>query len=103
MSTKNSLLSNLTGTDFQKRVWAELLKISPGKTVTYSELAKKLNSHPRAIGQACRANPLPIIIPCHRVVGKNNLGGYFGHTHGKLLDKKKRLLALEKTTVRNKT
>ena len=88
-------LNKLKGTDFQKRVWAELLKIPPGKTVTYSDLAKKLHSHPRAIGQACKANPLPITIPCHRVVGKNNLGGYFGKTRGKLLERKKALLALE--------
>lgn len=94
---KKPELHNLKGTDFQKRVWAELLKIPPGQTVTYSDLAKKLNSHPRAIGQACRANPLPIQIPCHRVIGKNNLGGYFGQTQGKLLDKKKKLLASEKT------
>ena len=99
MSKKKPLPSNLVGTDFQKRVWAELLKIPPGKTVTYGDLAKKLNSHPRAIGQACKANPLPITIPCHRVVGKNNLGGYFGHTQGKILDKKKKLLASEKQKV----
>jgi methylated-DNA-[protein]-cysteine S-methyltransferase len=97
MSTKNPLLSSIIGTDFQKRVWAELLKIPPGKTVTYGELAKKLNSHARAIGQACKANPLPITIPCHSVVGKNNVGGYFCHTQGKFLSKKKNLLALEKS------
>lgn len=96
MSKKNPLLNNIKGTDFQKRVWAELLKIPPGKTLTYSDLAKKLSSHPRAIGQACKANPLPITIPCHRVIGKHDLGGYFGQTQGKLLDKKKRLLDLEK-------
>ncbi|MDX2163823.1 MAG: MGMT family protein [Gammaproteobacteria bacterium] len=89
-------ISNLNGTDFQKRVWAELLKIPPGKTVTYSDLAKKLHSHPRAIGQACKANPLPVTIPCHRVVGKNNLGGYFGETQGKLLRRKQALLNAEK-------
>lgn len=94
--SKTLELHNLKATDFQKRVWAELLKIPPGQTVTYSELANKLNSHPRAIGQACRSNPLPVTIPCHRVVGKNNLGGYFGHTQGELLDKKKKLLESEK-------
>jgi methylated-DNA-[protein]-cysteine S-methyltransferase len=89
-------INNLDGTDFQKRVWAELLKIPPGKTVTYSDLAKKLHSHPRAIGQACKANPLPVTIPCHRVVGKNNLGGYCGKTQGKLLKRKQALLNSEK-------
>lgn len=97
MSKKN-LISNLNGTAFQKRVWAELLNIPPGKTITYSELAKKLHTHPRAIGQACRANPLPVTIPCHRVVGKNSLGGYFGKTHGKMLTRKQELLASEKIT-----
>lgn len=92
---QHPLLSNLKGTDFQKRVWAELLKIPPGKTLTYSDVAKKLNSHPRAIGQACKANPLPITIPCHRVVGKNNLGGYFGDTEGKFLNRKRKLLEKE--------
>jgi methylated-DNA-[protein]-cysteine S-methyltransferase len=68
----------MNGTDFQKKVWAELLKIKPGHTKTYSEIAKAIGNPNscRAVANACGANKLPIVIPCHRVVGKNNLGGY---------------------------
>lgn len=88
--------SNLKGTDFQKRVWAALLEIPAGQTLTYGELAQKLNSHPRAIGQACRTNPYPVVIPCHRVVSKTGFGGYAGAVSGDLLNFKKWLLQREK-------
>jgi methylated-DNA-[protein]-cysteine S-methyltransferase len=68
----------IVGTRFQKQVWQALVQIPIGKTVTYGELANRLGTSPRAVGNACRANPLPIIIPCHRVVGQKNLGGYYG-------------------------
>ncbi|RMF08635.1 MAG: methylated-DNA--[protein]-cysteine S-methyltransferase [Alphaproteobacteria bacterium] len=67
------------GTVFQKTVWAELLKIRYGSTATYGTLAARLGSHPRAIGTACARNPLPIIIPCHRITGVDGaLTGYSG-------------------------
>jgi methylated-DNA-[protein]-cysteine S-methyltransferase len=70
------------GTDFQRRVWQALLAIPYGKTVTYGELARSLRlsaGASRAVGNACGANPLPIIVPCHRVVAANgSLGGYSG-------------------------
>jgi methylated-DNA-[protein]-cysteine S-methyltransferase len=66
------------GTLFQKRVWAAMLEIPYGKTATYGGLARQLDSAPRAIGGACGRNPLPIIIPCHRVVGGAGKGGYSG-------------------------
>lgn len=66
------------GTIYQQRVWNALLVIPVGRTVTYGELAKTLQSSPRAIGQACKNNPLALFIPCHRVVGKTNQGGYMG-------------------------
>ncbi len=66
------------GTSFQQKVWNYLLKIPPGATVTYGQAAKALHSAPRAVGQAVGANPIPIIIPCHRVVAQNGLGGYSG-------------------------
>lgn len=66
------------GTFLQNKIWRALQKIPVGKTVTYGELAKKLQTGPRVIGNACRLNPLPIIIPCHRVVAANGLGGYCG-------------------------
>ena len=79
------------GTAHQKKVWQAMLKIPRGKTRSYGELAARLDSGAQAVGQACGANPIPIIIPCHRVVGKNGgLGGYAGG-----LDRKKSLLGVE--------
>jgi methylated-DNA-[protein]-cysteine S-methyltransferase len=69
------------GSTYQQSVWHALLVIPVGRTLTYGELALKLQSSPRAIGQACKKNPLAIFIPCHRVVGKNSLGGYMGNIH----------------------
>jgi methylated-DNA-[protein]-cysteine S-methyltransferase len=80
------------GTEFQKRVWQALCEIPSGTTKTYGELAKELNTDPRAIGNACRRNPIPIVIPCHRVVAKNSLGGFGGEQEGKLMEIKKWLL-----------
>lgn len=85
-----------TGTDFQKRVWRALCDIPAGTTLTYGELAKKLNSSPRAVGQACKRNPIPIIIPCHRVTSANGLGGYMGKTTGAKTDIKQWLLQHER-------
>ncbi len=68
----------LQGSPFQNRVWQTLSKLPIKKTVTYGTLAKKLKTGARAIGNACRANPLPILIPCHRVIAQGNLGGYKG-------------------------
>ncbi|HHF7349871.1 TPA: methylated-DNA--[protein]-cysteine S-methyltransferase [Legionella feeleii] len=68
------------GTLYQQRVWNALLVIPVGRTFTYGELAKTLQSSPRAIGQACKSNPLALFIPCHRVVGKTSCGGYMGQT-----------------------
>lgn len=67
-----------SGTPFQVSVWRELLKIPYGNVKTYGEIAEKIgNPHAaRAVGSAVGANPIPIIIPCHRVVGRNGLGGY---------------------------
>lgn len=66
------------GTAFQINLYQALLDIPSGKTMTYGELAHQLNSSPRAIGQGCKRNRLPLFIPCHRVLGKNSLGGYMG-------------------------
>jgi methylated-DNA-[protein]-cysteine S-methyltransferase len=83
------------GTDFQKRVWNELIKIQYGKTISYDELAKRLGD-PKVIRAAASANgknPIGIIIPCHRVIGKNgNLVGYAGGLQNKrwLLDHENR-------------
>jgi len=85
------------GTDFSHKVWAEMLKIPLGKTLSYSAIANKIGSSARAVGNACRANPYPLIIPCHRVVSVNGLGGYHGHTQGQFMDIKTSLLAVEAT------
>lgn len=82
----------LEGTPFQRRVWRALRAIPPGRPVTYGDLAAKLNTSARAIGGACRANPIPIVIPCHRVVGSGHAGGFMGATGGPALDIKRWLL-----------
>lgn len=83
------------GTPFQLQVWQALQSIPAGKVQTYGELAKLLRSSPRAIGQACRNNPIPIIIPCHRIIGAKGLGGFVGKTKGAELDIKTWLLRHE--------
>jgi len=69
------------GTAFQRRVWQAICEIPPGAVKTYGQLAKLVDSHPRAVGQACGSNFFPIVIPCHRVVGAGGIGG-FAHTGG---------------------
>ena len=66
------------GNTFQQRFYAALFAIPYGETRTYGDLAKELGVSAQAIGQACGANPIAIIIPCHRVIGANGLGGYSG-------------------------
>ena len=64
------------GTPFQQRVWAEMLRIPPGQTLTYKALAERIGSGPRPVANACGANPIPVLIPCHRVVASDGLGGF---------------------------
>jgi methylated-DNA-[protein]-cysteine S-methyltransferase len=92
---KFELPLKLSGTDFQQRLYQRLLEIPYGKTMTYGELAKQLGSSPRAVGGACRRNPIPLIIPCHRVVAAKGLGGFSGATEGDKLTLKIKLLQLE--------
>lgn len=80
-------------TAFQQRVREAMLSIPWGQTLSYGEIAHIAGGAPRAVGQACGANMLPIIVPCHRVLAANGLGGYSG---AKGLDTKRFLLALEK-------
>jgi len=85
----------LDGTKFQKEIWKVLSQIRPGKTRTYGDIAKELKTSPRAVGNACRRNPVPIFIPCHRVVSKSGRGGFMGHTSGEPLAIKEWLLSHE--------
>ena len=82
-------------TPFQEKVLNQLILIPYGETKTYGEIAKKLKTSPRAVGNACRRNPIPIVIPCHRVVASKGLGGYSGATEGETQDIKRHLLKLE--------
>ena len=67
------------GTPFQQKVWAAMRRIPYGQPATYGDLAHRIDSAARAVGRACGTNPLPILIPCHRVVGGDDrLGGYSG-------------------------
>ena len=83
------------GTPFQRSVWHELSEIPLGETRTYGDIANKLNSSPRAVGNACRKNPIQIIIPCHRVISAKGIGGYAGETEGRQLKIKRWLLKHE--------
>ena len=87
-----------SGTPFQIYVWHNLTKIPYAQTLTYGKLAQRLKTSPRAIGGACRSNPIPLIIPCHRIVGQNgNLTGFSG---GDGVRTKETLLLLEQRTLR---
>lgn len=91
---KFELPLNPKGTEFQKKVWLQLMNIPYGKTSTYKDIATLIGNTnaSRAVGNANNKNPIAIIIPCHRVIGSNNkLTGYAGG-----LDKKEKLLNLEK-------
>jgi methylated-DNA-[protein]-cysteine S-methyltransferase len=80
------------GSPFEKRVWKAMQKIPYGETRCYGDLAAAIHSAPRAVGGACGKNPIPIVIPCHRVLAKGGMGGYSGQGG---LDTKRALLRLE--------
>ena len=85
----------LNGTVHRSKVWQAMSTIPRGQTRSYGDLAVQLQSSPRAVGQACGANPIPIIIPCHRVVSKAGTGGFMHQRDGNALDIKRWLLAHE--------
>ena len=85
----------IEGTPLERAVWDAMCAIPRGRTRTYGELARELGADPRAVGQACGDNRLPIVIPCHRVVAADGIGG-FGHSRrGYLLEAKRWLLMHE--------
>jgi O-6-methylguanine DNA methyltransferase len=93
-----------SGTDFQQRVWRELLQVAQGQTQTYGQIAARIlrPAACRAVGAACGANPIPVLIPCHRVVPANyqpggpHLGGFSGGLQWKilLLERERRALKI---------
>lgn len=85
----------LRGTSFQQRVWQALREIPAGQVKTYGQLAAELSSSAQAVGNACRNNPIPLIIPCHRVVSASGIGGFSGQTEGEKISLKRHLLAHE--------
>jgi methylated-DNA-[protein]-cysteine S-methyltransferase len=88
------------GSVFERRVWDAMLRIPYGETRCYGDLASELGSAARAVGGACGKNPIPIVIPCHRILGKGWMGGYSGSGG---LTTKKALLALEGALTREPT
>jgi len=83
------------GTDFQCRVWRAISGIPRGRTLTYVDIARQLRTAPRPVGGACGANRIPLVIPCHRVLGSNGLGGFMNAKSGFPLEVKRWLLRHE--------
>lgn len=85
------------GTHFQRRVWDQISSIPCGQTQSYGEVATAIRSGPRAVGNACGANPYPLVVPCHRVLAANQKIGGFGKTNADFyLDIKRALLQHER-------
>ena len=99
LRTRFDIPIKLNGTEFQNMVWQEMLNIPYGRVLSYGELAKKVNNPKavRAIGNVCHNNKILIIIPCHRVVAKNSIGGF-----GCGIEMKIKLLELEKNKYERK-
>jgi len=86
----------LGGSAHQARVWSALQGIPASEVVSYGVLARQLDSGARAIGAACRANPVPVVVPCHRVVALRGVGGFMGQNYGAALEIKRWLLDHER-------
>ena len=94
---------SLSGTIHQQQVWDLLRSVPVGNTLFYGDLARQLSSSPRAVGNACRHNPIPIVVPCHRIIAKSGIGGYSGHLSGPVQGFKRWLLQHEAHACRHKT
>ncbi|HJX05576.1 MAG TPA: MGMT family protein [Candidatus Nanoarchaeia archaeon] len=92
---------NIMITPFQKRVYELTKQVPKGKVTSYSAIAKKLKSSPRAVGQALRVNPFAPVVPCHRVVKSDgSIGGFGGETCGKKIEEKIAMLRKEGVEIR---
>jgi methylated-DNA-[protein]-cysteine S-methyltransferase len=91
-------------TEFQRRVYMELLNVPTGTTITYSELARRIGcSSAQAVGQALKRNPFAPDVPCHRLVATNgSIGGYFGKREGEMIERKRILLKEEQEQMKNR-
>ncbi len=90
-------------TPFQRRVYLALLEVKEGETITYGELARRIGCRSaQAVGQALKRNPFAPLVPCHRVVAKEGIGGFHGERQGEIIAKKKHLLEQEGVVVYNK-
>jgi methylated-DNA-[protein]-cysteine S-methyltransferase len=85
----------IQGSEFRKRVWDVMCAIPAGQTLTYGDVAKRLDSAARAVGGACGDNRIPLIIPCHRIVARGGIGGFMHTTGERELNIKRWLLAHE--------
>ena len=85
----------IRGSEFRRRVWEVMCAIPAGQTLTYGDVARQLDSAARAVGGACGDNMIPLIIPCHRVVARNGIGGFMHTTGDRQLGIKRWLLAHE--------
>jgi methylated-DNA-[protein]-cysteine S-methyltransferase len=83
------------GSQFQCRVWRAIHSIPSGNTLTYLDVARRIGSAPRPVGGACGANRIPLVIPCHRVVGSGGIGGFMHARHGPGIEIKRWLLRHE--------
>lgn len=89
----------IAGSDYQQRIWQALQAIPVGSVKTYGQLADEVGGCAQAVGNACRQNPVPIYIPCHRVVARGGIGGFAGKTAGHRIDLKRWLLQHEGVTL----
>ncbi len=100
-NTLSDLPLALAGTPFQQKVWQAIRRIPSGQTLTYTELAQKVGSGARAVANACGANPIPLFVPCHRVVAASGLGGFMRGRDVDSLKIKRWLLDHERSTSTN--
>lgn len=98
MTIEERVKSDQSITEFQRRVYLELLNIPRGETISYGELAHRIGCRSaQAVGQALKRNPFAPDVPCHRVISANGtIGGFYGQRKGEMIEKKKRMLAEEK-------